>query len=187
VALKDLMPRWLRRLVNLNPNVGAMHDAIEATFAEIGVDLAAVDADTVMATASVDGLTRWGFDLSEPQVAGQTSAQYASTLQAIKQGQAVNQDGLAYALGYWGLPYTLLDAGDPAGYGDYAFGDWAYEVKLSAPPQVMVAFADPFGGATPTPAQLATSKQALASALKYANRVKARGVQLVAWIPLSLR
>jgi hypothetical protein len=188
MAVKAHMKRWLQRLVNVYPLLGALHDSAEATFTEVSTDLNQVDTDTVMATASTSGLARWGVDLSEVRVPGQTDTQFASMLQAIKQGRAVNFDGVKYAVDLWGLPYRMYDAGDVGNYGDWAFGDTlAYEALVSGPCQIVLDFSDPWGGVTPTAAQLSTAQQSLVNALKYANRVKARGVQIVALIPTVLR
>lgn len=184
MALRDHLKRWLRRLLTPGSNALAMHDAIEATFAEIAGDLAATDADTVLDTASATGLDRWGLDLSEKRLPGQTDAQYASMLKAIKQGKAVNEDGIRYALDKWGLAYTLYEFGDSNAFWDWGFYD--QDIVSVAPLTIQIVFGDPFNGTTPSADQKAAAQQAMSNAVHDVNRVKARGVQVIAVIPSSL-
>lgn len=192
MALKDQMRRWLRRLMVPGSKALGIHDSIEATFSEVASDLAQMDADTILNTTPASGpgisstaLDRWGIDLAEPRLPGQTDAQYATMLQQIKQGKAVNESGLRYALDKWGLSYTLLEFGDANSFWDQGFYD---QSVASVPPlQIQIVFSDPFNGATPTAAQKAAAQTSLTNAVRDANRVKARGVQVIAVVPSSLQ
>ncbi len=162
-----------------------MHDSLEDSFTELDGDVAAMDADTVMATASTTGLDRWGIDLAEQRLPDQSDSQYATMLQQIKQGRAVNEDGIRYALDKWGFTYKLLEFGDAQTFWDQAFYD---QNAISVPQlQITIVFADPFNGQTPTQTEKATWQNYLNNAVNDVNRVKARGVQIVAVVPTSLQ
>jgi hypothetical protein len=184
MALKDQLVRWLRRKLLPGSNALNIHDALEATFTELDGDVAAMDGDTVIDTARSAALDRWGTDLAEPRLPGQTDEQYAANLKAVKQGKAINEAGIRYALDKWGLTYRLLEFGDASTFWDSGFYD---NTAVSIPArQIDILFADPFAGITPTSDQVAAAKQALSNAVRDANRVKARGVKIVPIVPVSL-
>jgi hypothetical protein len=184
VALKDHMKRWLKRLTAVYPNLLALHDGIDDRFADVTADRLQMDANTVIAEANAEGLNRWGVDLNEVIKAGESTAQYQSMLQAIKQGLMVNQDAFVAALNRWGMAYTMFEFGDANTFWDRAFYDRS---AISVPNrQVLIVFGDPFPGSTPTTAQKADANRKIQSAIQDCNRIKGRGIQIVAQIPASL-
>jgi hypothetical protein len=185
MALRHHLKRWVRRLLKPGSNALKLHDSLEERFSEVKADLAQVDADTVLDKASTEGLDRWGIDLAEPRLPNQSDDQYRSMLKAIKQGKAVNEEGVRYALDRWGLTYQLLEFGDASTFWDRGFYD---RTAVSVPArQIVVIFGDPFPGITPTAEQKADARQRATNAVRDVNRVKARGVNIVAILPGSLQ
>ncbi|MBO9542714.1 hypothetical protein J7643_19165 [bacterium] len=185
MALMNHLPRWVRRLLRSGSHALALHDAIEARFTEVEADLALAAADTTIGTASDEGLERWGEELNEQRMTGETREQYALRLKAIKQGQAVNEEGLRFALDKWGLAYQMLEFGDASTFWDRGFYD---REAISVPArQLVITFGDPFLGKTPTPTQIADAKQRANNAIRDVNRVRARGVKVIAVLPMSLQ
>lgn len=184
MALKDYLPRWLKRIVGKSPLMGGLHDAVQETFTEIQGDLAAMDADTVIAEASEAGLDRWSRDLDEPRLPGETVTQWRDALQAVYEGDMTSGDAFKRALDRFGVPYALYDEGDANAFWDQSYYDQD-DVCLASCAAVVV-FQDPFNGGTPTTQQKADKLQAALNALAVLARIKAFGVNVVAYLPTSL-
>jgi hypothetical protein len=183
MALVNFLPRWARRLTAM-PLWGGLVAAIEETFAEIDADRIRLDANTVLAEADDAGLARWGLDLRQNPRAGGTTEQYRGLLTSIYQGNAINHEAYASALDRWGLAYELYEGTDGAAMWDMGFYD-SSAIDIPAR-SVLVIFADPFGGTTPTSGQKAAAKQQMVNALADAARIKARGVYLRGQLPASV-
>ena len=185
MALRHHLKRWIRRLLKPGSLALRIHDSLEERFAELKTDLLQVDSNSILDDANTEGLDRWGIDLAEARLPNQTDNQYRAMLKAIKQGKAINEEGIRFALDKWGLTYQLLEFGDASTFWDRGFYDRA---AISVPArQIVILFGDPFLGITPTPEQKADARQRATNAVRDVNRVKARGVNIVAILPASLQ
>lgn len=183
MALVNYLPRWARRLTAM-PVWGGLVAAIEETFSEVDADRVRLDANTVLSEADDTGLARWGLDLRQNPRPGSTTDQYRGLLTGIYQGNVINHEAYTTALDRWGMAYTLIEGTDAATMWDMSFFDsGAFDVPARS---VLVIFADPFDGVTPTSPQKAAAKQNMINALADAARVKGRGVYLRGQLPASV-
>jgi hypothetical protein len=184
VALTDFLPKWAKQIVGAGGVFAGLVLALEDTFTELNGDRLQADANTVLAESNMDGLLRWGKDLRQSPRPGSTTDQYRGTLTSLYQGQAVNHEAYTTALDRWGMAYTLLEAGSAGTMWDLGFYDsGAYDTPTRT---VRVVFADPYPGTTPTAAQKATALQAMLNAAADCARIRARGIQIVAYFPASI-
>lgn len=201
MALKDHFRKFLQYLMRDDSNVQRMHDAIEETFTELEADAEQMEDDTFLDDASDAGLARWGTDLDERRLPNQDREQYRARLKQIKQGRMVDDDGIRLALNKWGVPYQLIEFGDNQTFWDLGYYDTvSIEVKARV---LVIIFYDPFpvqtqaywdhgyydlleAEYTPTPQEKAAQIAAMNNAVNDARRVKAAGVQVIAYLPASL-
>lgn len=183
MAVRDYLPKWFRRLVAQRV-MGALVGAVDEVFDELTADRLQGDANTVIAEANDEGLARLGKELATAPRPGSSSEQYRDAIAAVKQGDMVSDDAYRRALDRWGYAYQLLEMGDQATMWDRGFYDTASYPLTS--PTVLIIFADPFVGVTPTSQQKAIALQAMKNANADAWRIKGRGVQLIATYPASL-
>ena len=200
MALKDLLPMWAQRLLVPGSNALAVHDAIEGDFAALEADIAQAYDDTLLPDASTAGLDRWGLDLDERRLPTQTDDQYRARLLQIKQGDMVTDEGIRGALDKWDAPYTMVEFGDQQTFWDLGFYD---TVSIDVQSRVIVIiFADPYPPITQAfwdfgyydanpvdytgPGDPKGRIAAMNNAINDAKRVKAAGVQIIAYLPASL-
>jgi hypothetical protein len=184
VALVDFLPKWAKQIVGMGGVWAGIVFALEDTFTEINSDRLQADANTVLAEANMEGLTRWGKDLRQSPRPGSTTDQYRGTLTAIYQGQLVNQEAYAGALDRWGMAYTLIEQGDASTLWDVGFYD---SLPTDCPAAtVIIVFADPYPITAPTTAQKADAIQRMLNGIADLSRARARGIQIIAYFPASL-
>lgn len=199
--MRDHFPKWLRLRLKDGSRALRMHDAIEVAMVEIEDDADRMEANTFLDDANEVGLERWGRDLDERRLPNQDAEKYRARLKQIKQGRMVDDDGIRLALDKWGVPYQLIEFGDAQTFWDHGYYD---SVSIDVLARVIVIiFYDPFPVQTqgywdhgfydlfeaedaPTAEQKAAQLAAMNNAVNDAKRVKAAGVQVIAYIPSSV-